>query len=110
MGVKTGIACVATVAALALTQVGCQQLQADIPVLDNVETLIVNDLKAGDSLPQIETDVAQLLAGQPGVDVVEVVNAALTLLVDAGVLPSFLVSTAKNMVAAEQAKLQARAH
>lgn len=91
---------------------GCKQLSALVPAVDNVEALVLADLKAGDALPQIEADVARLLCGDAGTlcaDVVETVDAALVLLINAGALPAWLLPIAKQHHALEAHKLAARA-
>lgn len=84
------------------------QVQAVFPELDKVEATIQQDLTAGKTPTQIEEDVAQIFAGQVGVDVVKIVNAAVTLLIDAGVLPAGVIPQAHTLQASMQAKLAAR--
>jgi hypothetical protein len=67
---------------------------AQSAILSSVEQTVLNDIVAGKTRIQIELDVASLLAGQPGVDVLTVLNDALAVLIDLGVVPpSFLTQT-----------------
>lgn len=75
--------------------------------VQSIEALVAKDLAAGDSLPQVEADVAKLIAGQPGADAVIVLNDALILLIDAGILPPNLLSVAETMLASEAPKAAA---
>ena len=82
---------------------------AQYAVFTQVEQRVLADLSIpGEGLPQVEADVATLLAGQPGADVVAIVNEALQLLVDLNVIPANLIPTAKRMIAEGNAKLALR--
>lgn len=70
---------------------------ADQAIEAKIEQTVLSDFEAGDGLPQIETDVAKLVAGQPGADVVIIVNDALGLLIDLGLIPANDVPKAKAM-------------
>jgi hypothetical protein len=93
------------IAALASTNTCTPAQQA---VETKVEQTILADLAAGKNLAQIETDVATLLAGQPGADAVIVVNDVLAMLIDLGVIPHGLLPQAKAML--EQSRMNAAAH
>jgi hypothetical protein len=54
----------------------------------NVEQVVFNDLANHVAYPQMEQDVAKVLAGQVGVDIVVVLQDAVTFLIDMGILPS----------------------
>lgn len=86
----------------------CKNLSAAFPVLDQVEQEIVTDLQEGMGPTQIEDDIARMLAGQEGVDVVTVVQDAVTFLIDMGIIPSNLLEPAKAIKGYEQSKLAAR--
>jgi uncharacterized protein YcfL len=62
-----------------------------------IENTVLADLAAGKTLEQIEADVSKLVAGQAGADVVVIVNDALTLLEDLGVIPQGALPQAKVM-------------
>jgi hypothetical protein len=64
-----------------------------------VEEIVLADIQAGKSEPQIEQDVAQVLAGQPGVDAVIVLNDVLTFLIDTGTIPPNWLPRAQVMLA-----------
>lgn len=64
-----------------------------------VEQVILDDLAAGKTLPQIEADVAQLVAGQPGADAAIIVNDVLAFLIDIGVIPPGILPQARMMLA-----------
>jgi len=76
-------------------------LQACTPVDQAVEAKIeqtvLDDFLAGKTIVQIETDVAALVAEQPGADVVAIVNDILGLLVDLGKIPPNLIPKANAM-------------
>ena len=74
---------------------GCtpaQQAEAD-----TIEQLVLHDLAAGKSDPQIEADIASSLAGQVGTDAVVILNDVLTFLLDAKAIPADLMSAALAM-------------
>lgn len=58
----------------------------------SLEQLVLHDIQLGKGEQAIEADIAAQLAGQPGVDVVIVLNDILQFLIDAGVVPADLVS------------------
>lgn len=74
-----------------------------------IEQTILNDLATGKTLEQVETDVAVLLVGQPGADIVVIVNDALAFLIDIHAIPANILPQAQTMLAQEHAKLTARA-
>jgi hypothetical protein len=80
------------------------------PELTAVAKLVLADVTAGDGAEQVEADVAKLLAGQPGVDVVVAVNDAITILIDLGYIPAGFIPQAKALQATEHAKIEARGH
>jgi hypothetical protein len=63
-----------------------------------IENVVLADLAKGDSLEQIEADVATIVAGKPGADVVVIVNDALQLLVDLGLIPANELPQVKIMI------------
>ncbi len=67
-----------------------------------VEQTILADLVACKTRQQIEADVATIIAGQPGADVAAIVDAALVLLVDVGVIPPNVLPTAVAMLPPEK--------
>jgi hypothetical protein len=79
------------------TVLGCSPAQQAIEA--KVEQVILNDLATGKTLQQVEADVATVLAGQPGADVVIIVNDALAFLIDIGVIPPGILPSAKSMYA-----------
>ena len=72
--------------------------------LTAVENIVLHDVEQGKAIPAIETDVATLVAGQPGADVVAIVDSALTLLIDMGVVPQNFMPYAKSLAASEHVK------
>jgi len=95
-----------TLLTLGVTQTGCAQLQANFPQLDAAEKIVLTDLAAGKGAKQIEEDVAQVFAGQAGVDAVIAVNDILTTLEDLGLIPPGLIPQAKKLHLEEKAKLK----
>jgi hypothetical protein len=63
-----------------------------------VEQMILNDLAAGKTATQIEADIGQLVAGQPGADAVVILNDALAFLIDIGVIPPGFIPQAQAML------------
>lgn len=95
--------------AAVLATLACLVVAADVPAsctpaqqaeYTQIEQTVLADLQAGKTLAQIEQDVGQLVAGQPGADVAEILNDALTLLIDLGVIPANILPTAKADLAA----------
>jgi hypothetical protein len=78
---------------------GCHLTPAQQAEETQIENTILADLAAGKTLQQIEADVGKIVAGQPGVDVVVIVNDALQLLIDLGVIPTNELPQAKSMIA-----------
>lgn len=92
---------------------GCTGAAA--PVFSAVEQVVLDDLNAGKTVAQIEVDVARVLGnavadggGGVAVDIVTVVQDAVALLIDAGVVPESVVPYAKTVLGSERAKLAAR--
>ena len=83
---------------------------ANSPNLSQIEGIVLTDLESGKTLEQTEADVASLYAGQPGADVVAIVNDAIALLIDAGVLPAQWVPKAVEWHTAETSKITSRVH
>lgn len=91
-----GIFAIQTLAFGVATQ-GCSPaIQAEAK---SIEQLVLTDLAAGKTDVQIEADIANLLVGQVGVDAVVLLNDALQLLIDAGVIPPDLMANALSMKA-----------
>lgn len=84
---------------------GCAQIQAAFPQLDKIEQVVLADLTAGKTAVQIESDVAGLLAGKTGTEIVVIVNDVITVLIDAGVIPPGVIPQAVAVQTAERAKL-----
>ena len=76
----------------AVTESACTP--AETAQASKVEGVVLADIVAGKSLETIEQDVAVLFAGQPGADIVAIVNDALALLIDMHVVPIANVPTA----------------
>lgn len=89
---------------------GCQTIEAEFPKLATAAGVIVADLKAGDLPSQIEQDVARVLAGQPGVDVILAIQAVANGLLSVGDVPAELIAPLTALVAAEQMKQAAGMH
>lgn len=107
----------AIVAATLLLSISCAQWQAIYPELDKIEQIVAADLAAGKALVQIEADVAALLCGSSAaplcVDIVVVVNDAISFLINTGILAKrepAAMPYAQRMLAEEQTKIAARAH
>lgn len=101
------LACVLTVPAAAFLG-GCTPAQS--AVWASVETVVLHDLENGvTSLETIDVDVARALDGQVGVDIATVVNDALTILIDLGVIPAKDLPTARGLLAQSHERLAARA-
>jgi hypothetical protein len=69
-----------------------------------VEQTVATDLANGVALPQIEQDVAKVLAGQVGVDVVVVVQDAIAFLIDMGIIPASVQPYAHTVLGQAQAE------
>lgn len=70
-----------------------------------VESTVLADLKAGKTLTQIEDDVAAIvLPGMPSADIVAIVNAAITTLLNYLAIPATNVVAAKGMLTELAAK------
>jgi hypothetical protein len=82
-------------AAIAFDTAGCTPAQQAI--LGQVETIILDDLAMGKTLTAIEADVARVFAGQTGVDIVLIVDEAIVLLIDAGLIPANILPYAKQI-------------
>lgn len=84
---------------IATSEAACTPAQ--VAEAKSIEQLVLADLEAGKPVEAIESDVAVLLCGQPNasacVDVVVVLNDALTLLIDSGVIPANVLPRAKSM-------------
>lgn len=78
------------------------------PVVSKVVQTVVADITAGDTAEQVEADVARYLAGQPGVDIVVIVNDAIAIAIDLGLIPAGVLPQARAMLATEHAKLATR--
>lgn len=96
---------------------GCQQIQAIFPQLDKVEQIVLAGVLAGEGAEQIEKDVAAFLAGKAGVDIVVVVNDAIGILIDMGIIPAGVIpqmpsvsyaAHAASIRDTERAKLKAK--
>jgi hypothetical protein len=79
---------------------GCAPAQ--IAEEQRIEQTVLADIVAGKSRQQIEADVATIIAGQPGADIAAIVDAALVLLVDVGVIPPNVLPTAVAMLPPEK--------
>lgn len=80
----------------------CHPSPAQQAEAKDIETTILADLKAGDSLEKIETDVAAILGGPLAVDIATIVDDAIAYLLDIGAVPPTSMPHAKT--------IQARAH
>jgi hypothetical protein len=97
------------VSVLFLPAASCEHAVA--PVAQEVEQIVLNDIEHGvTSAEQIEVDVASALGGAVGVDLVELVNSAITILIDTGAIPASFLAAAKKVQTDELTKLAARAH
>ena len=106
---KTLILAVMLITSLLIGQTALEACTpAQAAVLSHIEQVVLNDLTAGKTASQIEADVAVLLAGQPGADVVMIVNDAIALLIDLGVIPPGVIPQAMAVHAEMKAKLAAR--
>ena len=88
---------------------GCHLTPAQQAEEIQIENVVMTDLAAGDTAEQIESDVAKILVGQIGVDVVVVVNDVLQYLIDIGKIPANLLTRAKTMSASLHVTIAARA-
>jgi hypothetical protein len=84
-------------AAIAFDTAGCTPAQQ--AVLGQVEQIILDDLAMGKTLTAIEADVARVFAGQTGVDIVLIVDEAIVLLIDAGLIPAGVLPYAQKIAA-----------
>ena len=75
---------------------GCTPAQS--AEMANIESTILGDLVANKSQAQIEQDVAAIVGGKFGVDVVIIVDDALTLLIDSGKLTPAELTAAQTML------------
>lgn len=82
------------------------------PLEPQIEKVVLADVLAGDTLPHIEADVSAIIAatGKPAADVVLMVNSALALLIDTGVIPQADLDYAHMLFAASHAKVAAKLH
>jgi len=80
--------------------VGCTPAQQ--AMFSKVEQVVLDDLAAGKTRAQIEVDVGNALAGQPGADVAIVLEDVLTFLIDAGYVPANVLPQARMMLAEER--------
>jgi hypothetical protein len=71
-------------------------------MFSKIEQVVLDDLAAGKTRVQIEVDVGNALAGQPGADVAIVLEDVLTFLIDAGYIPPNLIPQAHMMLAEER--------
>ena len=113
-GLVSALAVVACLAVPAASVPACSQVSpAVFPILDKVEQTVLADIEAGKGLPQITIDVAavvaaQLVPEQISPDVDRLVEDALTLLIDSGLVPANWLTAAKGMKAEVHAKLVAK--
>ena len=77
--------------------------------VENIPALVLADLAQGKTVPQIEADVAKLLAGQLGADADVIVEDAIVLLVDAGVIPASVLPFAKSTLTQVRVQMLTRA-
>lgn len=87
---------------------GCHLTPAQQAEETQIENVVIADLAAGKTPEQTEADVAKILAGQLGVDVVVVLNDVLQYLIDIGVISKDLLPRAKAMTASLHATIAAR--
>lgn len=85
-------------AVLALHLVACKP--GVFPSLSQIEQVVLTDLEAGKNLEQIEADVKAITPA--GADVVTLVDDALIVLSDLGVIPSANLASAQAMHAVLQ--------
>ena len=78
------VCAIGTLVCLAMFASGCTPAQS--AAWAQVEPTVWADVEAGKSLEQIESDVAFLLVGKSGPELVAIVDDALAFLVDSGVL------------------------
>jgi hypothetical protein len=88
---------------LGTTQLACSQ--PVLPLVTNVANVVLNDLKAGDSDVQIDSDVCKALGGSATTDAVcagvtVVVNDAIAILIDTGILTGTALDRGKSYLAA----------
>ena len=76
---------------------GCTPVQQ--AAFTQIDNIVLADLKAGKTLPQIEDDVAAIvLPGNASADIVTIVNAAIAMLLNlTGVVPANIVPLATAM-------------
>lgn len=94
--------CVGVPTAVGVAASACTPAQS--AELSQVEGIVLGDLKAGKTKADVLKDVANALAGKPGVDAAQVLLDALTTLIDLGYLPPNLLATASTM----RAEIQSR--
>jgi hypothetical protein len=101
---KVGLALWASAPLVALgigmAVVACTPAQG--AMFSKIEQVVLDDLAAGKTRVQIEVDVGNALAGQPGADVAIVLEDVLTFLIDAGYIPPNLIPQARMMLAEER--------
>jgi hypothetical protein len=64
------------------------------PIFSTIENKVLSDLQAGDGLAEIEADVNALVPGLASVE--ELVEAAITVIVDSGVLSGSVLERAQS--------------
>lgn len=94
---KVGLA---MIAAFLGFNVACTPAQQ--AVFSKIEQIVLDDLAAGKTRAQIEIDVGNALAGQPGADAAIVLEDVLTFLIDAGYIPPNVLPAAKTMLTEEK--------
>lgn len=99
--------CMVGMSAVAASGEGCKPAEV-APKLSQVEQTVLDDLAMGKSAEEIERDVAQDLAGQPGADATKLVQDAIALLEDLGVIPPNVLGHAQDVARAEKMKIEAR--
>lgn len=77
---------IAAAVPVSLGAAGCKPAQE--AEISTVERIVLSGIVNGETAEQIEKDVASALAGKPGVDVVILVNDAIAILRDLGVIPA----------------------
>ena len=96
---------IAAIAIVIGTQADCTPAQG--ANVANIIPTVLADLIASKTIPQIEVDVAGLIGGPAGADIALIVQEAVTLLVDSGVVPANVLPYAREVQAKEGAKAAA---
>jgi hypothetical protein len=83
-----------------ITTTSCTPAQQALEA--KIEQTVLADLAAGKTRQQIEVDIGTLVAGQTGADIALIVDDAIIVLIDIGVIPPNLLPKTVGMLPAEK--------